>query len=49
MGRNASAKRKASDIDLTGIGAYESLMTHLQQRLDPFGVMTSIILSLIHI
>ena len=43
MGRNASAKRKASDIDLTGIGAYESLMTHLQQRLDPFGVMTSII------
>ena len=43
MSRNGSAEKKTTDLDLTGIGAYEDLMRKLEQRIDPLGVMTSIL------
>ena len=43
MSRNGSVSKKSSDIDLTGVRTYEGLMSTLQQRVDPFGVTTSIL------
>ena len=43
MSGNGSAGKHPSGFDLTGVNAYEGLMTSLQQRLDPFGVTTSML------
>ena len=43
MSRNGSVGKKSSDIDLTGVRTYEGMMSTLQQRVDPFGVTTSIL------
>ena len=43
MSSSGSAEKRASGLDLTGLSTYEGLMTRLQQRLDPFGVTTSIL------
>jgi polyhydroxyalkanoate synthase len=43
MSSSSSGEKQGSGIDLTGISAYEGLMTTLQQRVDPFGVTTSML------
>jgi polyhydroxyalkanoate synthase len=43
MTTSGASNRHSTGSDLTGLGAVEGMMVTLQQRVDPFGVMTSML------
>jgi len=43
MNANGTSAKLSPDLDLTGLSTIEGLMTSLQQRIDPFGVTTSLL------
>lgn len=43
MSSSGFGENPSSGVDVTGLSAFEGLVTTLQQRLDPFGVMSSML------
>jgi polyhydroxyalkanoate synthase len=43
MSSSGFGENPSSGVDVTGLSTIEGLVTTLQQRLDPFGVMTSML------